>query len=201
MQHTQQSFRLKNSFRKTVALEIMPDGTLLVRAPKGYSKKEAEAFIEKNLAWVEKHRPGILNKNSILEALTKEEILLAKKCAKIILTKMVAEKSAIMGLTPKSVKITSAQKRFGSCSSENAICFSYLLMFYPIKAIEYVVVHELAHIAHHNHSKQFHEKIKEFLPEEKEQERLLKIQNFSLENFRANVALAQKIQNQGSAQY
>ena len=80
----------------------------------------------------------------------------------------------LMNVSYKSVKITSAQKRFGSCSGKNNICFSYILMQYPIEAVEYVVVHELAHTVHHNHSREFYSLIERYLPDYKQRERLLK---------------------------
>ena len=80
-----------------------------------------------------------------------------------------------MGLKPSSVKITSAEKRFGSCSSKNGLCFSWRLLAYPTAAVEYVVVHELAHIKHHNHSPAFYALIEKYMPDYKERQKLLKI--------------------------
>ena len=79
-----------------------------------------------------------------------------------------------MGVSYGTVKITSAQKRFGSCSAKNNICFSYILMQYPIEAIEYVVVHELAHTVHHDHSKAFYALIEKYMPDYKQREKLLR---------------------------
>ena len=82
--------------------------------------------------------------------------------------------SGIMGLEPTGVKITSAKKRFGSCSAKNSICYSWRLMLYSKEAIDYVVVHELAHIAHKNHGPQFYALIEKYLPDYKEREKLLR---------------------------
>ncbi|MEG1614194.1 MAG: M48 family metallopeptidase, partial [Oscillospiraceae bacterium] len=75
---------------------------------------------------------------------------------------------------PTAVKITSAEKRFGSCSGKNSLCFSYRLMQYPQDAIDYVIVHELAHIKHKNHSKNFYELIEQYMPDYKERNAILK---------------------------
>ena len=79
-----------------------------------------------------------------------------------------------MGLNPTGIKITSAEKRFGSCNGKNSICYSWRLMQYPAEAIDYVVVHELAHIKHKNHGKEFYRLIENFLPDYKNREKLLK---------------------------
>ena len=62
----------------------------------------------------------------------------------------------IMQLRPETVKINSAKKRYGSCSGKNNLNFSLFLMDKDERFVDYVVVHELAHIKHHNHSKDFY---------------------------------------------
>ena len=79
-----------------------------------------------------------------------------------------------LGVTPTGIKITSAKKRFGSCNGKNSICFSLYLMQYPQAAIDYVVVHELCHIRHHDHSPAFYRLVESVLPDYKERERLLR---------------------------
>ena len=94
--------------------------------------------------------------------------------AKEYLPERVDYYSRLMNVKPTGIKITSAKKRFGSCSGKNSICFSYYLMLYPKEAVDYVVVHELAHIRHHNHSKDFYNFVSQFMPDYKEREKLLK---------------------------
>ena len=79
-----------------------------------------------------------------------------------------------MGLVPQGVKITSAKTRFGSCSAKNSLCFSYLLLCYPMEAVDYVVVHELAHIRFKNHKKEFYALIEACMPDYKQRRMLLK---------------------------
>ncbi|MCH5315350.1 MAG: M48 family metallopeptidase [Eubacterium sp.] len=50
-------------------------------------------------------------------------------------------------------------------------------MLYPPEAVDYVVVHELAHIKHHNHSKSFYNLIEKYMPDYKQREKLLKADN------------------------
>ena len=85
-----------------------------------------------------------------------------------------AKYSEIMGLYPTGITITGAERRFGSCSGKNRICFSWRLMRYPEEAIDYVVVHELAHIRHKDHSKAFYACIEQVLPDWRERRKLLK---------------------------
>ena len=96
------------------------------------------------------------------------------KKARDILPGKVERFGRIMGVSPIGITITGAEKRFGSCSAKNRICFSWRLMAYPEEAIDYVVVHELAHIRHKDHSKRFYAFVEEVLPDWRERRRLLR---------------------------
>ena len=63
------------------------------------------------------------------------------------------------------VRITSARTRWGSCSTKNNINFTYRLCMAPLRVIDYVVLHELIHLKHHNHSKAFWNGVENIKPE------------------------------------
>ena len=83
-----------------------------------------------------------------------------------------------MNLTPSGVKINNAKSRWGSCSAKSSINFSWRLIMADDDVIDYVVVHELAHLAELNHSKSFWEVVEEVLPDYKGRKaRLRELQN------------------------
>ena len=167
-------YKLIRSSRRTLALEIGRDLTLTVRAPMKMSLSDIEAFVQKHDKWIEKKLDVMKKREMKSDNLLPEEIAALKMRAKEILPQKVDYFAEIMGLKPSGVKITSAKKRFGSCSGKNSLCFSYELMLYPDEAIDYVVVHELAHIKHRNHSSRFYNLIEKYLPDYKTRERILK---------------------------
>lgn len=167
-------YTLIRSKRKTVALQINSEGELTVRAPLHYSERRIKKLIGVHSAWIEKKKAESIERKRNHPELTEEEIDGFKRQAKALLPDLTERYAAIMGVSYGTVKITSAQKRFGSCSGKNNICYSYILMQYPIEAIEYVVVHELAHTVHHNHSREFYDLIAKYLPDYKQREKLLK---------------------------
>ncbi|MEK6681774.1 MAG: SprT family zinc-dependent metalloprotease [Nitrospirota bacterium] len=73
--------------------------------------------------------------------------------------------SSLAGLKYNKINITSAQKRWGSCSYKGNLSFSWRLIMAPLRVIDYVVVHELAHLEEKNHSKQFWKKVKTIFPD------------------------------------
>ena len=70
-----------------------------------------------------------------------------------------------MGVACKTVKISSAKRKWGSCSSKDEIRYAYRLVYAPIEMIDYVIVHELAHIRYKNHSSQFWQEVKKYMPD------------------------------------
>ncbi|SNZ06984.1 hypothetical protein SAMN06265182_0866 [Persephonella hydrogeniphila] len=106
-----------------------------------------------------------------------------KKQAKKVIAERVNFYSTQTGLKPNSVKITDAQKRLGSCSSKGNLNFSWRLVMLPIRVIDYVVVHELAHLEYHNHSKNFWIKVKTIMPDYEKHKNWLKENAYVMDIF------------------
>jgi len=94
--------------------------------------------------------------------------------AKNLLTNKVAGYAKQMGVTPIAVKINGAKTHWGSCSGKNSINFSWRLVMADDDVIDYVVVHELAHIKEHNHSDRFWAVVEGVLPDYKARQAKLK---------------------------
>lgn len=84
--------------------------------------------------------------------------------AKYLLPRRAAFFAQKMGVAYKKISITGANTRWGSCSGRGTINFSWRLIMAPLEIIDYVVVHELAHLQHHNHSKKFWLLVGEYAP-------------------------------------
>jgi hypothetical protein len=80
----------------------------------------------------------------------------------------------IIDREPKLVKVKEQKKRWGSCTSEGNIYFNWRIIMAPIDVIDYVVVHELCHLIHMNHSKYFWKLVESILPDYKERKSWLK---------------------------
>lgn len=162
--------KITRSNRKTLALCINRQGEAEVRAPYGCPQDVIERFIEKHQGWLDRH----LQNYRAQKQYTSAEMEDLRRKAKEILPKKVAYYAALMGVQPTALKITSARTRYGSCSGKNSINFSLFLMEKSERAIDYVVVHELAHIKQHNHSPAFYQEIEKILPDYKERIKELK---------------------------
>ncbi|MEG2382214.1 MAG: SprT family zinc-dependent metalloprotease [Oscillospiraceae bacterium] len=169
-------YTLIRSKRKTLALEITPDLGILVRAPLRCSKKDIERIVREHEDWILSHIEKQRERKLAYHEPTAEERLALINRAKLELPQKVAHYAEIMGLTPNGITITNAEKRYGSCSPKNCICFAWRLMQYPDAAIDYVVVHELAHIVHRNHGPDFYALIATVFPDYKQRRGLLKVE-------------------------
>lgn len=160
------------SARKTVGIQVSLGGNVTVRAPYKISEKEIERILQEKAHRIKKAIAETSEQAKKQKEYTEEEISLMRKRAKEVLPIKVQYFSNLMGVKPTAVKINSAKKRYGSCSGKNSINFSLYLMDKDERFIDYVVVHELAHIKHHNHSKDFYAFIEKYLPDYKERIKL-----------------------------
>jgi len=101
-------------------------------------------------------------------------IKLYKKLARLDINEKVQYYAEQLKVTPASVKINSAKSRWGSCSGKKNLNFSWLLIMADDDVIDYVVVHELAHIYELNHSTRFWAIVQSILPDYKERQKRLK---------------------------
>ncbi len=168
------NYTLIRSDRKTIGLEVRRDGSILVRAPLRLSRDRIDRFVQEHSQWILDAQSRQQVRQAAHPEPDAQEILRLKNMAKELLPIKVAAFAKTMGLSPAGITITSARTRFGSCSSANRLSFSWRLMQYPDAAIDYVVVHELAHIVHKNHSADFHALVAKYLPDHKQRRALLK---------------------------
>ena len=97
-----------------------------------------------------------------------------KENAMRILTPLTGQTAERMQTSYKSVTISHARTKWGSCSFDNAIRYSYRLLYAPKDVIEYVVLHELAHTKHKNHSPRFWSEVEKYMPDWKQKRAWLK---------------------------
>ena len=168
------SYRVIRSNRRSLGLEITRDLEVLVRAPRCVSQAQIEAFVAEHRTWLETHLEQARERAERRPPEpTEEERAALIRRAMELLPQRVEHFSRIMGLRPTGITVTGAEKRFGSCSGKNRLCFSWRLMAYPDEAIDYVVVHELAHIKYKNHSREFYALIASVLPDYRRREDIL----------------------------
>jgi predicted metal-dependent hydrolase len=97
-----------------------------------------------------------------------------KKQAAPILEERLTAWSQTMQLFPKKLVLRGQKSRWGSCSSAGVINLNWKILIAPLAVIDYLIVHELAHLRHHNHSPTFWRLVEHFQPDYMSQEKWLK---------------------------
>jgi predicted metal-dependent hydrolase len=109
------------------------------------------------------------------EQIKQTVIQIYRRLAKRHLTERVEHYAKLMNVSPSAVKVNGAKTRWGSCSTKKSLNFSWLLIMADDAVIDYVVVHELAHIIEMNHSARFWAIVTGVLPDCKEHQKRLKV--------------------------
>ncbi len=156
------------SSRKTLALQVRQDGTVLIRAPYRVSERKICAFVEE-------HRDWILRQKSLAEVSAKEkkqtvpltegELKFLSQAAKKDLSDRTAYYASIIGVKYGKITIRHQKTKWGSCSAKGNLNFNCLLMLAPEWVRDYVVVHELCHRKQMNHSPAFWEEVRRVFPD------------------------------------
>ena len=167
-------YRIIRSARKTLGLEISDGLEVLVRAPKQLSEERIEAFVRRHERW-------ILQKLNLRQAYLEQHVELSPEQLatwmteiKTILPDRVEHYARRMGVRHAGIRLTKNKTRIGSCTRNNQISFSCRLMAYPPEVLDYVVVHELAHILHKNHGPAFWRTVEAVLPDYKQRRAMLR---------------------------
>ncbi|MFC1708829.1 M48 family metallopeptidase [Candidatus Omnitrophota bacterium] len=200
--------KIVRSKRKTLALEISRDASLIVRAPKKTPLEYIEKIIQKKRFWIQRKQKTAYSKyrsfipkefvngegflflgdsyRLSIEDIEQPPLTLDKefRLSRKYLSegrrvfiewyrkeayKKIEERlnwySYLSGLKCSRFNITNAQKRWGSCNAKGNLCFSWRLIMAPLRVLDYVVVHELAHLEERNHSIKFWSKVKIIMPD------------------------------------
>ena len=166
------------SRRKTLALQVREDGSVIVRAPLYVREKEIRSFAEAHLDWIEKQRlkmEAAAAMRSRIQPLSDEELAELTGKARLDLTERAEAFALRIGVSYGRISIRHQKTKWGSCSSKGNLNFNCLLMMAPERVRDYVVAHELCHRKHMNHSPAFWSEVERVLPDYREARKWLKM--------------------------
>ncbi|MGL2495952.1 M48 family metallopeptidase [Helicobacter pylori] len=166
---------------KTLSLNITPSLEVILKMPNSCPQARASTFLKEQEAWLKKTFLAMQEKHSLLRANLekyKNKILVfdkvknandytlteLKKILKTYLERKLPLIAQKMQTSYTGFNIRNNAKVLGSCSYHNRLSFALLLVCAQKEAIDYVIIHELAHTIHKNHSKNFWRCVKIFCP-------------------------------------
>lgn len=168
---------IKKSKRRSISVHISPDKKVIVKAPIGISVSAVEEFLKEKKNWIVKQLEKVDAQSKLAEEmgpLTAQDITAIKKKAKILIPQRVEYYAKAAGITYNKIFIRLQKSRWGSCSVEGNLNFNCLLALMPLEILDSVVVHELCHRRHMDHSKAFYAEVLNIFPDYKRCDKWLK---------------------------
>lgn len=163
------------SGRRTLCLEVLPDCTVLVRAPYRMKEKEIECFLAEKKGWIDKHLTlAERTARSSPAPITPQQIAELRNEALRYIPERVRYYAALLGVSYGKITIRCQKTKWGSCSAKGNLNFNCLLMRLPAFVIDSVVVHELCHRLEMNHSAAFYREVRRVFPAYEEARKLLR---------------------------
>ncbi len=161
------SYRLIRTKRKTMALKVEEDGSVVVRAPLGAAGAGADFFVESHKEWIDSRRKAYERIRIERLSYTEEERSAGRQRAKAVLEEKCRYFARRMGVDYGRITVREQKTRWGSCSGAGNLSFNWKLALMPEEILDYLVVHELAHRREMNHSQRFWEIVEKEIPDYK----------------------------------
>lgn len=163
------SVLLVRSSRKTLAVQIRADGTVIARAPLRMPKDRILCFLSEKASWIRMQQGRMQERENMrqqarihLDAAQEKEL---RERAKSVLAQRTAYFARQIGVTYGRITVRDQKTRWGSCSQTGNLNFNFRLILAPSEVLDYVVVHELCHRRQMNHSTQFWQEVAQVLPD------------------------------------
>ena len=163
------SVLLVRSSRKTLAVQIRADGTVIARAPLRMPKDRILYFLSEKASWIRMQQGKMQERENMrqqarihLDAAQEKEL---RERAKSVLAQRTAYFARQVGVTYGRITVRDQKTRWGSCSQTGNLNFNFRLILAPLEVLDYVVVHELCHRRQMNHSAQFWQEVAQVLPD------------------------------------
>lgn len=160
-----------------ISLAVRPSGEIRLSYPPYISTKRALEFLESKQEWIANVKAKYASRPTTPK-LSKTEIEQLRIKAKSYLPTRVAEIARQYGFKYGNISIRAARTKWGSCTAQNNLSLSLYLMLLPCHLQDYIIIHELCHTVHHNHSAKFHALVDKCLQgKEKELAKELRLYN------------------------
>lgn len=148
---------------RRITIHVRASGAIRISCPYGIKRSRAIEFLDEKAEWVQRTRRRLLERQALrpqAEPLSPEaqkaRIEELRGRAKADLPLRIERISTALGLHYEGLTIRASRTKWGSCTSRNTISLSLFLMLLPEHLRDYVIVHELCHTVHHDHSPNFH---------------------------------------------
>lgn len=158
--------RIIRSDRRTMEIQICSGDEILFRVPSRATDPDIRRLLAQKADWIRKALSKAAKKEKpSVPLLTPEECRIMTAEARAVIPERVRYHAGRMGLSYGRITLRTQRTRWGSCSGQGNLNFNILLMLAPEGVLDSVVVHELCHLIHHNHSQAFWNEVYRWFPD------------------------------------
>ncbi|MFN3611260.1 M48 family metallopeptidase [Tepidimonas sp.] len=155
------AYEFRRSARRTIGLSVGPHG-LSVRAPRWATWPDIEGFLHHKADWVLAHLQRQANRP---RPAWPEPTPALRAQARALFAARVAHFAPLLAVCPAALRVSSARTRWGSASTRGTVSLNWRLVCLPVELLDYVVVHELAHLREMHHGPAFWALVAAVLPD------------------------------------
>ena len=174
-------YELIRSARKTIAIEITPEGKVVVRAPRRCARRVIEELLREKEGWILDHLQKIRLRREEQQARRdnqpkwqESDYARARSLAKAVFQQKAELYAHLMQVDYGRITVRDQKTRWGSCSAKGNLNFNWRLILAPEDVLDYVVIHELAHRREMNHSDRFWRIVESVMPDYRERRQWLR---------------------------
>ena len=153
----------QSALARAMRITVHPDARVVLTVPRSFSTIAVERFLSKHAQWIERALARTRKKKII--RLARKDIPVLKRRAAAQASARCAHFANIYSVRFKRISIRAQKSRWGSCSRSGTVSFNYKIAVLPQHVADYIIIHEICHLAEMNHSKKFWELVAREVPE------------------------------------
>lgn len=182
------TYHVTHTKRKTLSIRVTRDAKVEVRAPLKCPDAYIQAFVDKKRDWIMKHveEAKLRAQNTQVQVLDRDAFERQYRDFSQRVQGLIKQLAQDLNVKVNQVTFRDQKTRWGSCSSKGNISLNLRLCIAPVAVADYVVIHELCHMVHMNHSDDFWNLVSQYCPEYRSHKAWLKSNGSRLMDVKIN---------------
>ena len=156
---------LRSSRRRTIAVVVDPRKGVYVRAPHHVPLESIQRFLEERRSWIEEKQRQLIDRAKVVDPGEGKDEVFWREKAFSLLRQRVDHYAAVLAIPSPRFSLGAPRSRWGSCNARGFIRFNWRIVMLPEHLMDYVVVHELCHLIHLDHSQRFWDQVRKIIPD------------------------------------
>lgn len=165
-EHTLEYSVRVNPRARRLSLTVYRDGKVAVTLPRKTHERYADGFVKQKAAWILDKLAHIERHPKIyFPGGTPVEFRAHRRAARLLAKERLEHFNQFYNVRYTTIAIRNQKSRWGSCAKKGSLCFNWKIALLPARMADYIIVHELCHLAEFNHSRKFWDLVARTIPD------------------------------------